>query len=1007
MARAALGRRTYAFLASKPITLLLFCVSLLEAQVQPISQMVHKSWSGRDGAPQGIQAMTQTSDGILWIASLGGLYTFDGITFEKFQGPENAGRFFSQSFHFLLATKTGDLWMFGFHGPPGRLHNGSLEIFDRSQAAPIDVLGLPEEAPDGKIWAVLNERRLVWLTTDGSWRPEPAPGNGSEHITMLYIDSSGTMWLVVDDRLYRRSDPDRAFEPTSIYVYGRNTFEEGFNHDLWISSSGPKTSQRAALHLQHLNRDGQAISSPDIGEGVTDALPAPDGSLWVLTTSNVLAHLTKDGLDTHQFRKISQYADRTQLAVGAEAADIRAFIRGKDGSLWFGGWGGLEQFTTATLVQAMPGASIGDWNACIDPAGALWANDPNGLLYRRDDGSRTHVVAKGIESIFCSAHGSVTLQDQRGLAVLRDGRIDHLPPIPGLRGYLNHYIFTGSMETKDGLILTAVAGGAIGRSLWAYRNGQWERFLPNKAMPEVTAMYGDRDGRVFLGYRGSDEIGVVEGSDLHNVPTGTPGVGRTLGFSETTYGLFAYGANGIAIKEGSRFQMLVFTKPEHATLTTGLTESRDGDVWLNSAAGVVKITSSEVKQAIANPRYRLVSNDIREGDIVGPSFPGFFSSKAQVDLRGRLLFATLNGIVSVDPAAVKPSPPPLLSIRGIRADSHRLSAKSTFPPNLQILAIDYIGVDFKNPRRVSYRYRLDGYDTAWQDAGSRTEAIYTYLKPGTYRFEVMAENAYGVWTEPVISPPFIVLPRFYQRLWFQLFCGFVFAVLTWLIIRARLKFVEAGIRERSEARADERISIARDLHDTLLQGVQGLLLTFHSAAERVPEGHESKVVLEKALATADKIILEGRDRVKGLREQNLTDKELCSALETLGNDLNTSGEIDYSVTCVESHRTLTPHIASEVFLIAREAVINAFRHAHATKISVSVRYGRREFTLECRDDGHGLDLNRPSANSGQRHWGIRGMSERAERLRATFEIRTGSDQGTWIHVGLKAKRAYE
>lgn len=339
MAGAALDRRAFALFVSKTIAVLLLCGAVSGAPVQPISQMVHMSWSGRDGAPQGIQAMTQTSDGLLWIASLGGLYTFKGIAFEKFPGPPNSRRFFSQHFHFLFVSRNGDLWMFGFHGPPGRLRKGRLEIFDHSEGGPIDVISVPEEAPDGNIWAVLNERQLVRLTADGVWHPVPAPSNGSGHITMLYIDSSGTIWLVVNDRLYRRADLSHPFESTSTYVYGRNTFKEGFHHDLWISSSGPKTSQRPARHLQHLNHYGQAIPTPAIDEGLIDALPASDGSLWVLTASNILVHLTTEDLDTDQFHRVSQYPDRTRLLVGAEASNDRAFIRGMDESLWVGGWG--------------------------------------------------------------------------------------------------------------------------------------------------------------------------------------------------------------------------------------------------------------------------------------------------------------------------------------------------------------------------------------------------------------------------------------------------------------------------------------------------------------------------------------------------------------------------------------------------------------------------------------------------------------------------------------------
>jgi hypothetical protein len=204
--------------------------------------------------------------------------------------------------------------------------------------------------------------------------------------------------------------------------------------------------------------------------------------------------------------------------------------------------------------------------------------------------------------------------------------------------------------------------------------------------------------------------------------------------------------------------------------------------------------------------------------------------------------------------------PPQLAIRSITADGRPPDSKSTFPPEIATLNVRYFAADFANPKNVIYGYQLDGADTSWQDVGSRSEAIYTHLKPGRYVFRVMASNSDGVWTEPVVSEPFTVPPRFYQKGWFAAL-GILAAVqLLWLAYAIRFRFVSREIRMRAEERADERIRIARELHDTLLQGVQGLLLTFHVAAEKVPADHESKKTLEKALATADQIILEGRNR---------------------------------------------------------------------------------------------------------------------------------------------------
>jgi signal transduction histidine kinase len=990
---------------SKLFALLVLCTPLIGAQGQKLSQMIHTSWVAEDGAPQGIQAITQTPDGLLWISSLGGLYTFDGLTFSRFHPAEESRAFFAQNFHYLFASRNGDLWLFGFHGFPARLHQGEVTIFDRVKwSGAVEEFKYPQEESNGKLWAVLNERQLVWLSPDGVWHPDPCPENGSGHITALYVDSADTTWLVVNDRLYRHATGHAGFEATPTVLYADIDIHEGMHGDLWVASSGnAKEWHHPIQHLHHLDGSGNELPAPDIREPLLNVLPGSDDSLWVLTGDAVLSRLSAERLRPGPAKSISEIHDQIHLTVGSQISASRTFLRGLDGGVWLAGLGGLERFATATLIAATPKAAIGNWRSCIDPNGALWINDPNEALYRWVRDRPPHPIETGVGGMFCSADGTILLRDERGLAVLKNGHVSRLPSIPALRRYSNHYLVTGATRTGDGRILAAVSGRVIGYSLWAFTKGKWQTYLAGEKIPEVSAMFSDRKGRLLLGFRGSDQIGLVENDRLRLLDTGRPGIRSTMGFAETSQGLFAYGSNGIAVETRSHFRMLLFARPDHATTVMGLVEVDNRDVWMASKAGIVKVASGEIQHALVDPLYHLSSNEDREGDVAGPSIPELFSSKAHLDRKGLVWFTTLNGIVSVDPTTVAPSPPPRLSIRSIRADSHSADGAGAFPPNIRALAIDYIGIDFKDPRGVRYRYKLDGFDAAWQDADSRTEALYTYLGPGRYRFEVMAANASGVWTAPVVSSQFTILPRFYQRIEFQLLCVLSFLILVWLIVRARLKYIENAIREKAEERADERIRIARDLHDTLLQGVQGLLLNFHSAAERVPDGHDSKPVLERALATADKIILEGRDRVKGLRQQDFTSKELCSALSALGDDLNVSGKIEYSVRCMDGKKTLTAHVASEVFLIAREAVMNAFRHADATRISVWVDYGQREFTLHCDDNGQGIE----SADGRRGHWGLRGMSERADRLRAAFEVKSIPQRGTSVRLTLRARRAYE
>jgi signal transduction histidine kinase len=270
----------------------------------------------------------------------------------------------------------------------------------------------------------------------------------------------------------------------------------------------------------------------------------------------------------------------------------------------------------------------------------------------------------------------------------------------------------------------------------------------------------------------------------------------------------------------------------------------------------------------------------------------------------------------------------------------------------------------------------------------------------------MASNMDGVWTEPVVSGPFTVPPRFYQKGWFAALGILTAVLLLWLAYAIRFRFVSREIRMRAEERADERIRIARELHDTLLQGVQGLLLAFHVAAEKVPADHESKKTLEKALTTADRVILEGRNRVSRLRSVYLTDSELKDSIERFARDLNGHRAIEFVAERKGGNDSLQAPIVEEIFCIAREAVANAFRHSESSRIVIGLDYQRRQFVFSCRDNGRGFDLADQQTTQTNGHWGLRGMSERAEKIGAKFSFESGTGKGTEVRVVLPARRAY-
>jgi signal transduction histidine kinase len=256
----------------------------------------------------------------------------------------------------------------------------------------------------------------------------------------------------------------------------------------------------------------------------------------------------------------------------------------------------------------------------------------------------------------------------------------------------------------------------------------------------------------------------------------------------------------------------------------------------------------------------------------------------------------------------------------------------------------------------------------------------------------------------VSSASFRVLPHFYQTMWFLVPCVLAGLLLLWFAFTLHVRAITREIRARAEERADERIRISRDLHDTLLQGIQGPLPTVHVAAQKASWGENSTELLDSALSTADRIIVEGRNRVKSLRSEHLTDVELVGSLENAGGDLKLDDKIEFRVKREGVDARLHTHVADEVFYIAREALTNAFRHAEASEVAVKLTYGRRYFSLSCIEDGRGLD---PCHEEKPGHWGLKGMTERARKLGRRLCFRSEPGGGTQILFSIPSYRAYE
>jgi signal transduction histidine kinase len=307
---------------------------------------------------------------------------------------------------------------------------------------------------------------------------------------------------------------------------------------------------------------------------------------------------------------------------------------------------------------------------------------------------------------------------------------------------------------------------------------------------------------------------------------------------------------------------------------------------------------------------------------------------------------------------------------------------------------------------VLFRYKLDGVDDDWQDAGTRRQTFYTSLPPGPYRFHVIACNNDGVWNEPGASLDFALAPAYYQTWWFKVLWGLVAVLLVWWVMRLRIRSTMHELQSRLAERVAERERIARELHDTLLQGLFAVMLQFQTALDRLAAEDPMRGTLTDVLDQADRVMSEGRERLQELRGAQTESKSLPEALTAISRSLQTTYPARFQMLVEGQPRPMDALIEEEIFMIGREAMTNAFRHSGAQCINVEIAYRPGGLHVCIDDDGCGIKDEILSAGRRTGHWGLPGMQERARRMRAELHIVSRREGGTRIHLHAPAVIAY-
>ena len=400
-------------------------------------------------------------------------------------------------------------------------------------------------------------------------------------------------------------------------------------------------------------------------------------------------------------------------------------------------------------------------------------------------------------------------------------------------------------------------------------------------------------------------------------------------------------------------------------------------------------------------------------DALDGARPGRYGIRsADVSPDGRVWFATGFVVQMVDPSKLSQKALPAQAyIESVIVDRNELVAIDNLKlaPHPRDLQIDYTSPTFTIPQKVKFRYRLDGYDPDWHDAGTRRQAFYTDVPPGKYSFRVIASNRDGVWNESAAKLDFSITPAYYQTNWFRALCAMLLLLSAWAGYQLRIRRLHRQFEMMLDTRVAERTRIARDLHDTLLQSFHGLLLRFQTAFSLLPDRPtESKQVLASAIDQAAEAITEGRDAVQGLRTSATEMNDLAESIRALGEELanENSAEAVLRVEVQGTPQALHPIVRDEVFRIAGEALRNAFRHAAAKQIEVELRYDERQLRVRVRDDGKGIDPEVLRVEGREGHFGLGGMRERAKLAGGRLTVWSGLGTGTEMELSIPGPHAY-
>jgi signal transduction histidine kinase/ligand-binding sensor domain-containing protein len=946
-----------------------------------LTQYSRAVWTHAEGLPADtVKAIAQTADGYLWVGTDEGLARFDGYEFVTFT--KESGALPGDSVETLAAGKDGTLWI-GTTDGLSRYRNGKFKILTTRDGLPDNFILSVFEDHKGTLWVAAGS--YLSRFENGKFTNYPAERLlPVRRVRRIYETRDLTLLIAGRGGLVKRSGD--SFVPVLDVFDGATdqfTSLEDASGNVWIGGT----------NMTIRTREGQ-VKTFGADDGLLNSLVRAliedrDGNIWMGTDA---------GIARLEHGHVTAYATD-----GVRTRDrVRCLFEDREGDLWVGMSNGLYRFRDTLFTdygrsEGLPGDE--PTTVLQDRKGQVWvAYQGAGLVAFSETGERVYtkmagLISNEVFSIREAHNGDLLVMTRAGVSVMRDGKFLNYPRQNGI-------ITVDILEDRRGQVWVAASGGVFQLVGASFRSMVPE--IPSGPFWDDSgvALSEAPDGSIWAATAGAGLWRIKAGETRRFTTVDGLGSNRLRSLYQDPDGTLWIGTFGGGL---NAFRDGVFTRytAKDGLLSDNISHIQDdgsGVLWLATTSGICSISKQQLRDFAKGSIHTLSpvnygAEDGLRSTQCAPGVPVGGGGTRTAD--GRLWFPTARGLSVIDPTAPRrKEEAPVVRVVAVAVGGQGLDMEkeARIKAGSNHLQFRYAAIHLAAPERVRYEYMLEGLDRDWVAARDRRVIDYNTLGHGTYRFHVRASIPGEAPSESSFG--FEILPHFYEQRSFLWLCvlSLIAAVLSFYRLRLR------QIRSRFSLVLDERTRIAREIHDTLAQGFFGISSQLDALSLKMNGQNDAA---QRHLALARKMarhsITESRRSVMNLRDSTIEDLDLPSALARAASQWAAGSATRIEIQASGPLRTLPEDVEQNTFRIAQEAVTNALRHAHATRILIRVQVLHQRLELTVLDDGRGFEPSGAFAMTNG-HYGLLGMRERAEHMGGEMELSSEPAGGTLVKV---------